>query len=121
VASQPAVSHHAPASTEQRRHPSADSSSAVIHEEIPKVPQKARETIRGRVKVAVRVTVDRSGNVVRDRFENAGPSRYFNRLASEAARKWKFTSADGEGSREWLLRFEFGRDGTTVHATRPRS
>jgi TonB family protein len=92
----------------------------VIHEEIPKVPQRARETIRGRVKVAVRVTVDGSGNVVRDSFENAGPSRYFNRLASEAARKWKFT-ADNEGSREWLLRFEFGRDGTTVRATRSRS
>jgi hypothetical protein len=57
---------------------------------------------------------------VRDRFENAGPSRYFNHLASEAARKWKFT-ADNEGSREWLLQFEFGRDGTTVHATRSRS
>jgi len=119
-ASQPAVAHHAPGSAEQRR-PATLTSSAVIHEEIPRVPQSARETIRGRIKVAVRVTVDRSGNVVRDRFESAGPSRYFNRLASEAARKWKFTSADNEGSREWLLRFEFGRDGTTVHAVRARS
>jgi TonB family protein len=92
----------------------------VIHEEIPKVPKSARATIHGHVKVAVRVSVDRSGNVVRDRFENAGPSRYFNHLASEAARKWKF-AADNEDSREWLLRFEFGRDGTTVHATRSRS
>jgi TonB family protein len=121
LAAQPTVPHHAPASADQRRRLSANTSSAVIHEEIPKVPQKARATIHGRVKVAVRVTVDRSGNVVRDTFENAGPSRYFNRLASEAARKWKFTSADNEGSREWLLQFEFGRDGTTVHATRSRS
>ncbi|MFL6602245.1 MAG: protein kinase domain-containing protein [Steroidobacteraceae bacterium] len=120
-ASQPAVPHHAPESAAQRRHSAANTSSAVVHEEIPEVPQSARETIRGRVKVAVRVTVDRSGNVVRDKFENAGPSRYFSRLASEAARKWKFTSADNEGSREWLLRFEFGRDGTTVHAVRARS
>jgi len=120
-ASEPVAAHHASGSTEQRRHPPANTSSAVLHEEIPRVPQSARATIQGRVRVAVRVTVDRSGNVVRDRFENAGPSRYFNRLASEAARKWKFTSADNEGSREWLLRFEFGRDGTTVHATRSRS
>jgi len=119
-ASEPATPHHAPGSAEQRRHSAANGASAVIHEEIPKVPQRARETIRGHVKVAVRVTVDKTGNVVRDRFENAGPSRYFNRLASDAARKWKFT-ADNEGSREWLLRFEFGRDGTTVHATRSRS
>jgi TonB family protein len=115
------VAHRAPGPVEQRRHLATNTSSAVIHEEIPKVPQRARETIHGRVKVAVRVTVDSSGNVVRDRFENAGPSRYFSRLASEAARKWKFTSADNEGSREWLLRFEFGRDGTTVHAIRARS
>ena len=85
------------------------------------MPQSARQTIRGHVKVAVLVTVDRSGNVVRNRFENAGPSSYFNRLASEAARKWKFTADNESPSREWLLRFEFGRDGTTVHATRSRS
>jgi TonB family protein len=117
-AAQPVVPHHAPGPAGQPRQQSANT---VIHEEIPKVPQSARETIHGRVKVAVRVTVDRSGNVVRDTFENAGPSKYFNRLASQAARKWKFASTDSEGSREWLLRFEFGRDGTTVHATRSRS
>jgi TonB family protein len=121
AASEPSVPRRAAGSAEQRRYPSADPLSAVIHEEIPKVPQSARATIRGRVKVAVRVTVDRSGTVVRDTFENAGPSKYFNHLASQAARKWKFVSADNEGSREWLLRFEFGRDGTTVHATRARS
>jgi TonB family protein len=120
-ASQPAATHRASGFAEQRRPPPANTSPAVIHEEIPKVPQRARDTIHGRVKVAVRVTVDRSGNVVRDTFENAGPSKYFNHLASQAARKWKFTSADNEGSREWLLRFEFGRDGTTVHAIRARS
>jgi TonB family protein len=73
------------------------------------------------VRVAVRVTVDKSGKVVRDRFENASSSNYFNRVASQAARKWRFASADSELSREWLLHFEFGRDGTTVHATRSRS
>ena len=117
-ASKAAVPQHAaPGPVEQRPRHSANTPSVVLHEEIPKVPQSARATIRGRIKVAVRVTVDRSGNVVRDTFENAGPSKYFNRLASEAARKWKFASADNESAREWLLRFEFGRDGTTVHAT----
>lgn len=120
-ASEPAVPNRAPRAIAQHRQRSANASSSVIHEEIPKVPQSARRTIRGHVKVAVRVTVDRAGNVVRDQFENAGPSKYFNHLASEAARKWKFAAADDEGSREWLLRFEFGRDGTTVHATRSRS
>ena len=92
-----------------------------LHEEIPSVPLSARGTIHGRVKVGVRVTVDSSGRVVHDSLDNPGPSRYFNRLASEAARKWRFAAADDRGSREWLLRFEFGRDGTTVHAVGPRS
>ena len=93
----------------------------VIHQEIPTVPLSARTTIRGHVKVGVRVTVDNSGRVVHDSLDNPGPSKYFNRLASEAARKWRFAAADDRGSRQWVLRFEFGRDGTTVHAAGPRS
>jgi TonB family protein len=96
-------------------------SSSVLHEEIPNVPRSARDTIHGHVKVAVRVTVDRSGNVIRQTLENPGPSKYFARLAAEAARKWKFAAADTPQSREWLLRFEFSRDGATGHATPARS
>jgi len=97
---------------------SVGDSNSVVHEEIPRVSPSARATIRGRVKVSVRVTVDSSGKVIRDTLQDAGPSRYFSRLASEASRKWTFTRAENEPSRDWLLRFEFGRDGTTVHATR---
>ena len=104
-----------------REQPSAAGGSAALHEEIPTIPLSARATIRGHVKVGVRVTVDNTGRVVHDRLDNPGPSRYFNRVASEAARKWRFAAADDRGSREWLLRFEFGRDGTTVHAVGPRS
>jgi TonB family protein len=90
---------------------------SVVHEEIPIVPRSARETIQGHVKVAVRVSVDRSGNVIDTLLQNPGPSRYFARLAREAAEKWKFAPAENEESREWLIRFEFGRGGTTGHAT----
>ncbi|MGH8210771.1 MAG: serine/threonine protein kinase [Steroidobacteraceae bacterium] len=100
-------------------HPSA--SPAVLHEEIPNVPRSARDTIHGHVKVAVRVTVDRSGTVISDVLDNPGPSRYFARLATEAARKWKFVPVDAQATRQWLVRFEFSRNGTTGHAVMPRS
>jgi hypothetical protein len=98
----------------------AEGPRSVLHEELPEVAHSARESIHGHIKVAVRVTVDRSGAVVDEAMEDPGSSRYFARVASGAARKWKFAPADNQNSREWLLRFEFTRDGTTAHAT-PRS
>jgi TonB family protein len=88
----------------------------ILHEEIPNVPLHSRETIHGHVKVVVRVTVDPSGTVVSDVLENPGPSRYFARLAGQAASKWKFAPADHQSQRQWLVRFEFSRDGTKAHA-----
>jgi TonB family protein len=99
----------------------ADVSLAVLHQEIPDVSRSARESIHGHIKVTVRVTVDRSGNVVDEILEDPGSSKYFARLASESAKKWKFAPAENQGSREWLLRFEFTRDATTGHAAIPRS
>jgi len=90
-------------------------SGSVLHEEIPSVSRRARESIHGNIKVSVRVTVDRSGKVVGAQLENRGPSKYFARLAKEAAGKWRFT-ADPRGSREWLLWFEFSRSGVSGKA-----
>jgi hypothetical protein len=87
----------------------------VLHQEAPAVAHSAAETIRGRFGVVVRVTVNRSGNVVDESLEDAGPSKYFARVASAAARQWKFV-ADSQPSRQWLLRFEFSRDQTTASA-----
>jgi TonB family protein len=101
--------------------PTSNRLRAVLHEEIPDVPRHIRDTIRGHIRVAVRVTVDGSGNVVDETLENTGPSKYFARLATEAARKWKFAPAGNHDSRKWLLRFEFTRGGATGHAIAPRS
>lgn len=96
-------------------------SSAVLHEEIPNVSKHSRDTIHGHVRVVVKVTVDRSGRVVSDTLEDAGPSHYFARVASQAARKWKFSPSDDQTPRVWRIRFEFGREGTTAHAVQPRT
>jgi serine/threonine protein kinase len=100
---------------------STDVPRSVLHEEIPNVSRSARDSIRGHIKVTVRVTVDRSGEVVHETVDDPGSSKYFARVATEAARKWKFASADDQNSREWLVRFEFTRDGTTARAATPRS
>jgi TonB family protein len=112
-ASAPASSASVPSST------SAPGSAAVLHQAIPDVSRHARDSIRGRIKVMVRVTVDRSGNVVGEKLVSSGSSRYFARLASDAAAKWKFVPADKQGSREWLLRFEFTRGGATGQVAAP--
>jgi len=61
--------------------------------------------------VRVQVTVDRAGNVSNARFLSAGPSKYFSRLAMDAARQWKFTPANSQSPSEWNLLFEFTRGG----------
>jgi len=94
----------------------SSSDPAVLHEEIPNIPLHSRETIHGHVKVIVRVTVDKSGTVVSDVLENPGPSKYFARVAGQAASKWKFAPAGHENTRQWLVRFEFSRDGTKANA-----
>jgi TonB family protein len=94
----------------------------VLHQVLPEVPSKARQTIRGKVKVGVRVQVDPSGAVTLAKLDSGGPSKYFAQLALEAARQWKFTPAkatDREVADEWILRFEFFRTDTKVVLVSP--
>ncbi len=112
----PALPRPAARRSDQPAQPLADASSSVVHAQIPTVPRSALRTIRGHIKVAVFVMVDRSGTVIDALLENPGPSAYFARLAREAARNWTFAPADGQNSRKWLLRFEFTRGGATAHA-----
>jgi periplasmic protein TonB len=93
---------------------------SVLEQVMPAVSKSARDTIQGRIKVAVRVAVDGSGNVAEAKLVTAGPSKYFARQAMDAARRWKFSAAqeNGQGvASAWVLHFEFSRKGTTVHPT----
>jgi len=92
-------------------------SSAVLHEVTPEVPDKIRQDIQGRIYVTVRVLVDPSGAVTGALIENPGPSKYFARLADNAAREWQFVPADDDSVRVWLVTFLFTRDGVTTRAT----
>ena len=87
-------------------------SSGIIERVLPRVPESARHTIEGTVRVGVRVHVNPSGNVGGAEFDSPGPSRYFAHLAMQAAQKWKFAPAPEP--RDWVLRFSFQRTGTNV-------
>jgi hypothetical protein len=89
---------------------------AVLHEEVPAISHRTRESIHGQIKVVVRVAVDRSGNVVGENIEARGSSRYFAHLAEDAAKKWKFAPADNQAPREWLVQFDYSRSGVVGHA-----
>ena len=105
-----------PSAVENPKASIAASLPTVLHQEIPDVSHRARESIRGVKKIGVRVIVDRSGNVVAAALDNRASSKYFARAAMDAAKKWKFAQAADHESRVWLLHFEFTRAGTTARA-----
>ena len=93
-------------------------SGSVLHQVLPNVSQTARNTIQGKVRVRVKLTVDESGNVTEASFLSPGPSKYFARLAMQASRDWKFTPPQMSGQpipSEWGLKFAFGRTTTEVY------
>jgi serine/threonine-protein kinase len=91
-------------------------SPTALHEEMPDVPWSARRTIRGHIKVWVRVIVNQDGSVFAAVADRSGPSGYFQRVAIEAAKKWTFPAADTPSQRMMQVRFDFSRDGTTGRA-----
>ena len=98
--------------------PTASASGEVVQQVLPPVSRRSRNTITGKIRVGVRVSVDASGRVVEARLESPGSSRYFARLALESSRRWKFRPPELNGEAlpsEWILRYVFGRAGTEVH------
>lgn len=82
----------------------------VLDQVLPDVSAKARDTIRGTVRVSIRVQVDRSGSVIASSLGEPAPSQFFADLALQAARGWTFQPPEADGhavSSEWLLRFYF--------------
>jgi serine/threonine protein kinase len=91
-------------------------SPAALQQVIPEVPLSARRTIRGHIRVWVRVIVREDGSVFAAVADRTGPSSYFQRLAIESAKKWTFPPVDTPPRRLMQVRFDFGREGTTGRA-----
>ena len=82
---------------------------------LPEVTDLARRTIRGKVKIEVRASVDPAGHVTKAAVESQN-SRYFANLTVKAVEQWTFAPQQAAG--EWLLRFELTTSGTTVHPSK---
>ena len=94
-----------------------DTRGAVLEQVLPNVSQSARDTVTGKIKVGVRVTVDENGQVTEAKLVSSGHSKYFDRLSLAAAQRWKFTPPRKDGqpiASRWNLRFQFS--GTSTQA-----
>jgi len=90
---------------------------AVSERVLPDVLPSARESIRGRVNLRIRVTVDPRGDVLNATFDSPGPSKYFAKVALQAAQHWGFKPAQVDGqaaSSVWILQFQFTQTTTEV-------
>ena len=124
-AQQAPVTTQAPAqSTPTRPKPSPKPHSVggeVTHQVLPDIPQSAKNTITGTIKVVVQTQVDASGNVTSARLKSAGSSRYFAGLALKAAQGWQFSPPESDGqptASTWNVQFRFRRTSTQASAQR---
>jgi len=107
-----------PAAPTTKPQPSAG---GVVRQVLPDVPRSAQNTIRGTIKVVVRVQVNPSGRVESAAFKMRGSSAYFAKEALNAAKQWEFSAPEVDGqatASTWLLQFRFKRTG--IQATPQR-
>jgi TonB family protein len=87
---------------------------AVVHQVMPDVPQSAKNTISGTIKISVQVQVDAAGKVTSAKLKSAGPSRYFAGRVLKAAEQWQFSPPQANGvptTSAWLITFRLRRNG----------
>ncbi|MGH9744443.1 MAG: TonB family protein [Candidatus Acidiferrum sp.] len=95
----------------------ASSKGEVLDQILPEVSDGARATIRGKVRVGIKLHVDAAGAVTNAELDSPGPSRFFADRALEAAKAWVFTPPEINGksvASEWSLQFVFTHSDTKV-------
>ncbi|HXT26508.1 MAG TPA: TonB family protein [Candidatus Eisenbacteria bacterium] len=112
----PPVGSNVPAAEPRSAVPSASSGTPeAVHQVIPDVSEKARSTIRGTVRINVRVQVNPDGTVRSADLNSPASSQFFANLALKAARDWRFAPSANASA---LLRFDFTNTGGTAYVVR---
>lgn len=116
VAVQPAPPPPAPIAQEEATPVAAEplpDPNTAINEVMPAVSRASLQTIRGTIKVVIRVLVNDDGTVRAATTHLPGPSRYFERVALQSAKKWTFAPTSAKEPRTFLVHFDFTRGGVT--------
>ena len=86
---------------------------------LPVVSEKARSTIRGSVRINVRVQLNPDGTVSSAELAGPAPSRFFADLSLKAARRWQFAAPSSSPSEalpsSTVVRFDFTRTATSAY------
>jgi len=96
---------------------------------MPVVSEKSRATIRGNVRINVRVQLNPDGTVSTAELANPVSSQFFADLALKAARQWQFaqladssnpassatSSSSGSTPTSAIIRFDFTATSTTAY------
>jgi TonB family protein len=95
-------------------------SPTVLRKVLPEVSEKSRATIRGTVRINVRVQLNPDGTVSTAELANPAPSQFFASLALKAARQWQFTAppstaSGSSGARSAVIRFDFTQTATYAY------
>jgi len=83
-----------------------------MHQVVPEVSSKARSTIRGTVRINVRVQLNPDGSVSLAELDSPAGSQFFANIALKAARDWRFAPARASSA---LLRFDFTNSGSNAY------
>lgn len=115
VAATPVAPLPTPVPVEPPPAPVAEPPVPRVNEVLPTISQSSLDSIRGTVRVSVRLSVASDGTVLSATTDDPGPSRYFERRALEAAKQWTFPPAAATGEkRSMRVRFAFTRSGVTA-------
>jgi TonB family protein len=112
----PSVVSHAPVTAQAASPTHADAPldpNTAINEVMPAASHGSLQTIHGTIRVVIRVLVNPDGSVHAATSHIPGPSRYFERVALQAAKKWTFAPTSAQEPRAFLVHFDFTRTGIT--------
>ncbi len=93
----------------------------LVEEASPDILPQAAASIRGKVTVVIRITIDEVGNPGRASISSGAGNRYFAKVAIQTAQRSRFASAKKNGRNttgDLRLRYDFTNKETTVTAAK---